>query len=217
MFTGLIERTGQVESLTRGEAGGASLRIRCEGWDTPLVVGESMAVQGACLTVVRYDAVGFVADVLDETLTVTTLGSLRPGIRVNLERALVAGGRLGGHIVTGHVDSVGIVESIVPVNRDWKVTVACETEWLRYIVYKGSIALDGVSLTVSGVTGAGFSVNIIPHTWQLTALNALHAGERVNLETDILGRYVERFMATHQAANSASSGITWQTLADAGF
>jgi len=217
MFTGLIERTGQVEALTRGGEGGARLRIRAAGWDVPLVPGESIAVQGACLTVVRYDAAGFTADVLDETLAVTTLGALRPGARVNLERALTAGGRLGGHIVTGHIDGTGTVEAVTPAGRDWKLSVACDAGILRYIVYKGSIAIDGVSLTVSAVTETGFAVNIIPHTWQVTALQTLRAGTPVNLETDILGRYVEKFLARGEPAAASGTGVSWESLSAAGF
>lgn len=217
MFTGLIERTGRIEALTRGGDGGAQLRIGCAGWTDPLTPGESIAVQGACLTVARHDMAGFTADVLDETLAVTTLGSLRPGALVNLELALAAGGRLGGHIVTGHIDGMGTVETVTPVGRDWKLAIACDAGSRRYIVYKGSIALDGVSLTVSAETDTGFAVNIIPHTWQHTALHTLRAGGRVNLETDILGRYVEKFLACGRNEPAPGSGVSWETLAAAGF
>ncbi len=217
MFTGLIEQVGRVEKLERGHGGGgARLWIAYRPWETPLALGESVAVQGACLTVAQREAQRFAGDVLEETLSVTVLGRLQAGDAVNLERALPAGGRLGGHFVMGHVDSIGTVAGVTAVQRDWKLAIACDAPTRRLIVYKGSIAVDGVSLTVSAETPAGFEVNIIPHTWTHTTLHRLRVGHHVNLETDILGRYVARFMHP-EAGGTPAPGVSLDTLAAAGF
>lgn len=196
MFTGLVQRLGTLSRLTRS-GGGASLFIRVETpWPDPLVLGESIAVQGVCLTVAKILSDGFSADVLDETLACTAFGSLFSNARVNLERALAAGDRLGGHIVQGHVDAVGHVLSIRPRGRDIVFRVGTDASVLRHIVHKGSIAIDGTSLTVSDLSDEGgwFEVNLIPTTLRETSLSERKPGDAVNLETDVLGKYVERLL-----------------------
>lgn len=188
MFTGLIEATGTVVSLARS-AGGGVLRI-----ETPLdglCVGESVAVNGVCQTVARIEGTRIACDVLPETLRVTNLGLLRPGERVNLERALRPGDRLGGHIVNGHVDGMG---TVVRVTRaPLGLEIEAPRELARYVVPKGPVALDGISLTAGPETAAGrFSVFIIPHTWEHTNLRSIAPGRKVNIEIDILAKYVER-------------------------
>ena len=209
MFTGLVQRIGTLSRLSR-TGGGASLSVRVpESWTDPLVPGESMAVQGACLTVARVLPDGFAADVLDETLDCTALGSLRSGARLNLERAVAVGDRLGGHIMQGHVDAVGRVASLRPRGRDVVLRVAADPSTLRLVVHKGSIAIDGVSLTVSALSDAEgwFEVNLIPTTLRETSLSERAPGDVVNLETDILGKYVDRLLS-RPAAKPTDSGLT---------
>lgn len=211
MFTGLVERTGEVKGIFR-HGGGWRIAISCDAWDGgPLSLGESVAVQGACLTVAETDGKGFAADMLDETMRRTNLGRLAMGSRVNLERALQVGDRMGGHIVTGHVDETGAVVSLQPAGRDFHVTVACSKDFARQCVLKGSVAIDGVSLTVTGVADDAFSVDVIPHTLAATSLGGLSAGSVVNLESDVIGKYVARYMGVR------TGGLTEETLRNAGF
>jgi riboflavin synthase len=212
MFTGLIEAVGELRQFTRS-GGGASLEIACPPWDVPLVLGESVAVQGACLTVTDRAADGFTCDVLDETLARTNLGEKGVGAALNLERAMKLGGRLGGHIVTGHVDAVGTVSGIRAAGRDRIVEVSCGETIAAGVVEKGSIAIDGISLTVSAVSDVAFEVNIIPFTWEHTSLRDRREGDMVNLETDLLGKYVQRYLA----ATGNTAGVDMQMLASAGF
>ena len=215
MFTGLVQKKGFFRGLKRGD-GGAVMEIGCVPWENdPLVPGESVAVQGACLTVVGVSSGGFTADVLQETLDCTNLGSLKSKAPLNLERALRLSDRLGGHIVSGHVDGVGVIASIAKVGRDYCLRVACRREEARYVVGKGSIAIDGISLTVSAVpTPLEFEVCIIPTTWHETSLGARAVGDDVNLETDIIGRYIERLS---QGGPAVPSSLTLETLLNAGF
>jgi riboflavin synthase len=157
--------------------------------------GDSVAVQGVCLTAVEIGSSGFSADVSRETLERSTLGEARAGTPVNLERALAASGRLGGHIVQGHVDGTGVIRTLEERGGgDWWLEVEAPAELARYLVYKGSIAVDGISLTVARVDGPVFAVAVIPHTWANTTLRQARAGQRVNLETDVLAKYVERLL-----------------------
>ncbi len=212
MFTGLIQQVGKLNSIAQ-VAGGWSLTIAHAPWPAePLVMGESVAVQGACLTVARFDTQTFTADLLDETMTRTSLGGLRAGAAVNLERALRLSDRLGGHIVTGHVDEAGRIEAIEPRGRDWRVRVRVSPAAARQIVMKGSIALDGISLTVAALGDDWFEVHIIPHTWQATSLPERQVGDRVNIETDILGKHVARLLGGAHAG-----GLTLEKLTAAGF
>lgn len=190
MFTGLVEAVGAVADVART---GSGVRVRI---DTPLAAslaaGDSVAVDGVCLTVVTADASGFCADVSPETMRVTTLGADRGGRAVNLERPLRADARLGGHFVQGHVDAPGSVAEIRADGASHWMTVRYPSELARYIVRKGSIAVNGVSLTVAGVDGERFDVQIIPFTWAHTNLSALRTGDAVNLECDVLAKYVAR-------------------------
>ena len=194
MFTGLVEETGSVAAVERSGAG-ARLSI-----ETPLAgelaTGDSVAVDGVCLTAVDPDGASFGADVMEETLRRTALGRLEPGARVNLELPLRAADRLGGHMVQGHADGVGAVESISAEGLARVVRVGASPELLRYVVEKGSIALAGVSLTVAEVDDEGFTVSLIPETLARTTLGAVQAGDSVNLEVDVLAKYVEK-LAVH--------------------
>ena len=216
MFTGLIQKKGVFKGL-RGSADSAVLDIDCEPWaDSPVVLGESIATQGVCLTVAAVRKTGFSADVLPETLGRTAFGKLKSGAAVNLERALRLSDRLGGHVVTGHIDGTGTIGSVVATGRDRKIRILCGAELSRYIVMKGSVALDGVSLTVSAATDAFFEVCVIPTTWRETSLSERVAGDIVNIETDIMGRYAERFAAPASSA-SAGAGLSLEKLSSAGF
>jgi riboflavin synthase len=195
MFTGIVQAMGRIRSL---EPRGGDLRLMVETGDLDLagvVVGDSIAVSGACLTAIGLEPGAFAADVSRETLDCTILGALLPGAAVNLERALRAGDALGGHYVTGHVDGLAQVVDVREEARSWRVRFEVPAALARYIAPKGSATVDGVSLTVNEVEGRVFGVNLIPHTREVTTLGALQAGRRVNLEVDIIARYVERLMA----------------------
>ncbi len=196
MFTGLVEAVGR---LDRSEARGGDRRLRI-GLHAPLPgeplsLGESIAVSGVCLTVVAFDAQGFELDVSNETLSLTTLGALAIGAPLNLERALLPTTRLGGHLVAGHVDGLGTLESTAPDGRSQRWRIAAPRALLRYIAAKGSICVDGVSLTVNAADGTGFEVNLIPHTIQHTSFAHVATGQAMNLEVDLLARYAERLAA----------------------
>lgn len=216
MFTGLIQKIGRVRRVSHGK--GLVLELSFEPWHEPLVKGESVAVNGVCLTVVNCDRTRFTADVLRETVLRTGLGDLLPGDRVNLERAMRAGDRFGGHVVQGHVDGRGTVKAKTPKGRDFSLTIACPRAVAAATVLKGSIAVDGVSLTVSGVGEDWLRVDVIPTTASETTLGALRPGARVNLESDVLGRYAHR--AAERAVETPSSsggGLTWDMLQENGF
>jgi riboflavin synthase len=196
MFTGIIQATG---SLAKIEPLGGDLRLTFDVGDlaaridaSRLAVGESIAVSGACLTVIAFDGRGFAADVSRETLSLTTLGSMSVGSVVNLEAALRAGDPLGGHLMSGHVDGLAQVVGLEADARSLRVQVEVPTDLARYIAPKGSVGLDGVSLTVNSVDGRRLSVNLIPHTVAVTAFSSLALGQLLNLEVDQLARYVER-------------------------
>lgn len=216
MFTGLVEAKGTLVRRTQ-HGRDARLVIRGElvphgdqGRRDPIVLGESIAVDGVCLTVDTIVEAGgpgasvFEVDASSETLEKTTLGSLAVGSSVNLERALPIGGRLGGHIVSGHVDGVGRVVEKIPTGTALKVVFQAPAELARYIAPKGSICVSGVSLTVNGVSGATFDVMLIPHTRDKTSLDGLAVGAQVNLEVDILARYVARLLEVGRAGDSSS-------------
>ena len=211
MFTGLVEKTGSIRKLFR-HGGGWRLEVVCPPWEgEPIVLGESIAVQGVCLTVAEAAPDGFTADLLDETLRRSALGRLGPGARVNLERALRLGDRLGGHLVSGHVDETGVLVSVRDAGRDFELTVACTRSFARQCVVKGSVALDGVSLTITGLTDDSLSVNISPHTWKATSLGERKKGDLINLESDVIGKYVARYM------DVKPGGLTEDSLRKAGF
>ena len=207
MFTGLIQKIGTVRRVSRGS--GLVLEIGFEPWAKPLEEGESVAVNGVCLTVVRCDATRFTADVLRETESRTGLGELIPGAKVNLERALRAGDALGGHLVQGHVDCRGTVTAKVPKGRDFQLRVRCGRVLAAQSVLKGSVAIDGVSLTISALGDDWLGVDLIPTTAAETTLGAKKVGDQVNLEGDIVGKYV--------AKASVRTGLTEESLQKAGF
>jgi len=199
MFTGIIQALGTIGSL-EPSSDGARLRIDCPGlepghWNE----GDSIAVAGCCLTALDIDERGFSADLSGETLECTSLGALEQGSEVNLEPALAMGDRLGGHWVTGHVDGLARLITLTDLGDNTRLEFEVPDELARYIAPKGSVTLDGVSLTVNRVEGACFEVNIIPHTWAVTTLGRLRVGDRVNLEVDLLARYMGRLLEQQQA------------------
>jgi riboflavin synthase len=192
MFTGLVEACGTVRSLERrGDQARLSIAIP---FAPELTAGDSVAINGCCLTAVAVDAAGAEFDVLMQTLDVTSLGDLREGSPVNLERALRAGDRLGGHFVQGHIDATGLVEKIEPHGQDHVVELRLPESLAPLCIDKGSLAIDGISLTIAGIEGTLARFWIIPHTWQQTNLHARKAGDRVNLEADILAKHVAKLM-----------------------
>lgn len=217
MFTGIIEETGTLERTWRGRDS-AVLRIRACKVLTDVKPGDSIAVNGVCLTVTSFDTVGFTADVMHETLNRSSLGALQPGSRVNLERAMPANGRFGGHIVAGHVDGTGQVSQIRKDDNAVWYTISAQPEVLRYVVEKGSIAIDGISLTVASVSAADFSVSVIPHTVAVTNLKDRRAGDMVNLENDMVGKYIEKFMLNrNETVQSEKTQLTREFLSRYGF
>ena len=194
MFTGIIVATGQVSSLAE-KGGDLELGIEAAALDLErIAVGDSVSVQGACLTVTRKDGTRFYADVSRETMAKTTLGDLSPGSRVNLEPSLRAGDALGGHWVSGHVDAVGTLKALVQDARSWRLEFELPASLMRFVAPKGSICVNGVSLTVNKVDGRRFDVNIIPHTFKVTTLGELKIDDGVNIEIDVIARYLERLM-----------------------
>jgi riboflavin synthase len=194
MFTGLVQAVGRIAAL---EPRGGDLRLRIATGALPIAdlqLGESIAVSGVCLTVVAFDEQGFDADVSNETLSLTTLGALAVGAPVNLERALLPTTRLGGHLVAGHVDGLGRVAAIADDGRSQRWRFEAPSALLRYVAGKGSICVDGVSLTVNAVDAAGFEVNLVPHTIANTAFAGTPVGAAVNLEVDLIARYAERLL-----------------------
>jgi riboflavin synthase len=194
MFTGIVQGVGTVRAI---EPRGGDVTLVFDTGNVSLAgidLGGSIAVNGVCLTATRFDTASFAADVSRETLSLTTLGDRVVGTRVNLEKALLAGQALGGHYVTGHVDGVGRLLSRHDDGRSVRMEFQVPGELARYVARKGSICIDGVSLTVNGATGDRFDVNLVPHTLEVTTLGDLRAGSRVNLEVDIIARYVERMM-----------------------
>lgn len=212
MFTGLVQKTGV---WRRVEVDGDSGRLTVEAAfeDGPPVRGESVAVSGACLSLARFDDRMLEFDVLAETLRRTCLGKKKPGDAVNLERSLKVGDRMGGHMVTGHVDGLGVVRALTRAGRDWIVEIACSGDLLSGIVSKGSIAVDGISLTVAECRPDSFAVHIIPLTWSNTSLAEARGGQEVNLETDLIGKYVRRAMQ----GLPESRVLTMDLLKQAGF
>lgn len=215
MFTGIIEEVGTVKAVKRSGTS-SFIEIQAKKVLEDVHLGDSIAVNGVCLTVTHFGGGVFRADVMNETLSRSSLGSLTSGSPVNLERAMAAGGRFGGHIVSGHIDGTGTVSDIKNDGIAVWYTIAAPRELLRYIVEKGSIAIDGISLTVAKVTDTSFSVSIIPHTAAQTILGTKKIGDTVNLENDIIGKYVEKLMKPSDPQKS-ESGITMDFLMKNGF
>ena len=231
MFTGIVEEIGTIKAIQKGR-NSAILRIQATKIMADMHIGDSIAVNGICLTVTEFSASEFAADVMHETLNRTNLGQLRQGSSVNLERAMAANGRFGGHIVSGHVDGLGTVSNIQRDDNAIWYTISAEPEILRYIVEKGSITIDGTSLTVARVSDKDFAISAIPHTVAITILGQKKVGDKVNLENDIIGKYVEKLLqggvqsswqqADFQSGASGNqkqekSGITMEFLAANGF
>jgi riboflavin synthase len=216
MFTGIIEAVGNIAAKVP-HGGDVRLRIATGKLDlSDVKLGDSIAVSGACLTVVEWAEMGFWADVSNETLARTVLGETMPGKAVNLERALTPTTRLGGHLVSGHVDGIGSVTAFYQDGRSWRLSIRAPKELARYIAAKGSICIDGVSLTVNTVDGLLFDLNIVPHTLQETTLADYHVGRQVNLEVDLIARYLERLLLGEQAAQS-SGNLSMDLLRTSGF
>lgn len=215
MFTGIVEEMGTVRSIRRG-AHSAVLSIGADTVLSDLKTGDSVAVNGVCLTATGTDPGGFTADVMHETLDRSSLGTLTVGSRVNLERAMAAHGRFGGHIVSGHIDGTGTIAALRKDDNALWYTVKAAPGLLRYVVEKGSITIDGISLTVACVETDQFSVSVIPHTAAVTILGEKRPGDVVNLETDLIGKYVEKLL-TPQTQAQPRSGITLEFLAQNGF
>lgn len=221
MFTGIIEEVGSVASIRKG-AHSCVLTVNASRVLEDVHLGDSIATNGVCLTVTSFTSHSFSADVMHETLNRSSLGSLHIGSPVNLERAMLAGGRFGGHIVSGHIDGVGTISSMKEDDNAVWYTVEAPSNILRYIIEKGSIILDGISLTVAKVTNSNFSVSIIPHTRAQTNLASKKVGDVLNLENDLVGKYVERLMlqpiaASQEQPEQKSSGITKEFLSHYGF
>jgi riboflavin synthase len=215
MFTGIIQAVGKVAAL---QPSNGDLRLRIQTGTLPLAnvaMGDSIATSGVCLTVVGLPGDGFWADVSRETIAFTTISQWQQGAPVNLEKALLPTSHLGGHIVSGHVDGIGEILERHDDARSIRLTVRAPAELAKYIAHKGSICVDGISLTVNAVRGADFELNIIPHTAQVTTIGHYRPGSRVNLEVDVIARYLERLLQGDQAA--VAGGITQGFLAEHGF
>jgi len=216
MFTGIIERAGKIEALDATSDGGR-LRVNFGGaWrGSPLKISDSIAVNGCCLTVIELGADTFCADLSGETLHRTALGEMKPGAAVNLERPLAAGDRLGGHFVQGHVDAVGHVTRLVREGESWLLSVRVPEDFRRYVAEKGSIAIDGISLTVAGWNDGVADFAIIPFTYEQTNVKGLVPGDAVNIECDVLAKYVEALLAGRSA--SGVSRLRLDELMEQGF
>ncbi len=214
MFTGIIEEIGSISNIKKGVKSSV-LRIKASAVLEQTKIGDSIAVNGVCLTVTELDKNEFEADVMSETLERSSLGSLQKGSVVNLERAMAADGRFGGHIVSGHIDGTGIIRDIVNDDNAVWYTIEAKTALLRYIVEKGSITIDGISLTIAYVDEKCFKVSIIPHTQKVTILSSKKIGSIVNLECDIIGKYVEKLMKTTETQEQ--SNLTVDFLIEHGF
>lgn len=215
MFTGLIEDCGTIRQLTR-TSGAARLTVTTGLPTAELAIGDSVAVSGACLTVIAKDQSTFTVDMSPETFDRTTFANLPINSKVNLERALRVGDRLGGHMVTGHIDTVGTVLSVNHDQNAVVISIEISKDYARYLVPKGSVTIDGISLTINDVSAGTFSVSIIPHTLTATTLADCKTGVRVNIETDILGKYVERLLG-YVGKSDESSSLTGEFLAKHGF
>ena len=211
MFTGIIEELGSVKDLRR-EAVGARLAISASVVLDGTAIGDSICVNGVCLTVVALGKTEFSADVANETLKVTNLGDLKVGQKVNLERALRLSAKIGGHLVTGHVDATGHVREKRQEGNSWRMFFDAPANVLRYVIKKGSIAIDGISLTVADLDSSGFSIAMIPHTAKMTTLGFKSPGESVNLETDVIGKYVEKLLSGRM-----EEGVNLELLKKSGF
>ena len=217
MFTGIIQAIGSISAI-EPHGGDKRLRIATGKLDlTDVKLGDSIAVNGVCLTAVDLPGDGFWADVSGETLEKSTLAQLLVRQRVNLEKALTPTTRLGGHLVSGHVDGIGEVIARKPSARSVQFSIRTPDALARYVAHKGSICVDGTSLTVNAISGAVFELNIVPHTLQETIMDEYQPGRQVNLEVDLIARYLERLLLGEQAADPTAKGVTMESLAEHGF
>ena len=219
MFTGLIEGTGTLQRMERHGLD-ARMVIRPDFRMEISLLGESIAVDGACLTVVDFQQGAFTADVSAETLGRTTLGRKAPGSRLNLERALKLGDRLGGHLVTGHIDGIAVLKERKSEARSLRLFFDASRAIMRYVIEKGSVAVNGISLTVNGVSSVGFDVNIVPHTASMTTAGSLDIGSEVNIETDLIGKYVEKLARSWESTfekGGVKENIDFNFLKQHGF
>ena len=216
MFTGIIEGLGTVERVAPGRGGGRTLTLRPPFDLSGLALGDSVATNGVCLTATSLKDGAFTADAGPETLLRTTIGTLTPGTRVNMERAVTLATRLGGHLVQGHVDAVGRILGITRRDNAYDVTLGAPPEVLRLVIARGSVTLDGISLTVTAREAETFGVSIIPHTWQVTACAAWRVGQDVNVEADLVARYVDGLLSGRDAP-AAKPGLTAAFLREHGF
>ena len=216
MFTGIVEEVGTLRAIRKG-AHSAALTIQADKILSDIHIGDSIAVNGVCLTATAFTPNSFTADVMHETLNRTGLAALAPGSHVNLERAMAANGRFGGHIVAGHVDGVGTIADIRRDDNAVWYTIRAGENILRYVVEKGSITIDGISLTVAKVDRESFAISAIPHTVAVTVLSERSVGDRVNLETDIIGKYVEKLLQPRAPEQAPKSGLTRDFLTKYGF
>lgn len=216
MFTGLVEEVGTVSSIKKGNYS-SQITINSTKVVEDVNLGDSISTNGICLTVISFTSRSFTVDVMTETLRVSSLRSLTKGDKVNLERALKLGDRLGGHMVSGHIDGVGDIINLKPEDNAVVITIAASSELLRYIIYKGSITIDGISLTVFYVDDTVFKVSIIPHTSNITTLLDKNIGDQVNLECDMIGKYVERLIKPLKTKDKPKNDISVSFLTDNGF
>ncbi|MBS1812284.1 MAG: riboflavin synthase [Acidobacteria bacterium] len=214
MFTGIIEELGTIQTLTSARDG-ARVVVHAPTILSDAKIGDSIAVNGVCLTVVEKTANTFLADISAETLRRTSLKQIQVGSRINLERPMMPSARFGGHIVQGHVDAMGEFLSAKAEGDGWVVRIGFPVELGKYIVEKGSITVDGISLTVAALGANWFEIAVIPHTWKVTNLSSLKKGDAVNLEVDIIAKYVERMLQPHQA--KTKSNLTLEKLAEMGY
>lgn len=216
MFTGIIEEVGEIVSIKKG-AQSAVITIAAKEVMKDIHLGDSIAMNGVCLTVCSFDNRSYSVDVMHETLNMTNLGQLKSGSKVNLERAMAADGRFGGHIVAGHVDGLGTIISMTQDDNAVWFKIGTDRHVLKYIVHKGSITIDGISLTVAEVTDQTFSISMIPHTGAHTTLLSKKPGDSVNLETDIIGKYVEKLLHFKEEEEKPASRISMDFLREHGF
>lgn len=216
MFTGIVEEMGTIAGIQKG-AKSAVLTIQAEKVFSDLHIGDSIALNGVCLTVTSFSGNTYTADVMNETLRRSSLGSLTIGSKVNLERAMAANGRFGGHIVSGHIDGTGTITKVEKDDNAIWYTIAAEENLMKYIVEKGSIAIDGISLTVAKRSDMDFAISMIPHTAKETVLSQKKPGDIVNLENDIVGKYIEQLMHYEKKEEKKESRLTKEFLLQAGF
>lgn len=212
MFTGLVEELGEIEAA-RTTFSGMELSVRAKIVLQELAMGASIAINGVCLTVKNLSMNAFQVDMVQETIKCTTFSTIKPGTKVNLERALLVGSRLGGHLVQGHVDCIGTISRLSLQSGEWILGIRLPEAYAKYVISKGSIAIDGISLTVAACAKDQFQVAIIPHTWENTNLSTLNIGATVNLEVDVIGKYVERLLNPYKEAE----GLTMERLKSFGY